>query len=159
MTAIALDGSIYIELHDPPDVRKERRNRQSAHAVQTYMGYSYESFSTVPAPDRQEEMHEGDPESWSGDVNTNVQVRHVLRQSVGVRADNGSGASESQVCVTGLLAHEAALCVQRSAMSRYASAERWIVFEVCCPTSSAAHGRAADEVFHDSRAWHTSSRP
>lgn len=74
MTAIALDGSIYIELHDPPDVRKDRRNRQSGHAVQTYMGYAYEAFSTVPAPERQEETLESDPEGWSGDVNTNVQV-------------------------------------------------------------------------------------
>jgi RAT1-interacting protein len=74
MTAIALDGSVYVELHDPPDVRKERRNRQSAHAIQSYMGYSYESFSTVAAPDKVEEKFEGQHESWSGDVNTNVQV-------------------------------------------------------------------------------------
>jgi RAT1-interacting protein len=74
MTAIALDGSVYVELHDPPDVRKERRNRQSAHAIQSYMGYSYESFSTVAAPNKAEEKFEGQHESWSGDVNTNVQV-------------------------------------------------------------------------------------
>jgi RAT1-interacting protein len=74
MTAIALDGSVYVELHDPPDVRKERRNRQSAHAIQSYMGYSYESFSTVAAPDKAEEKFEGQHERWSGDVNTNVQV-------------------------------------------------------------------------------------
>ena len=75
MTALALDGSIYIELHDPPEVRKERSNRQSAHAVQSYMGYAYEAFSTTPAPGNEEKRDEGDPESWSGDVNTNVQVR------------------------------------------------------------------------------------
>lgn len=76
MTALALDGSIYVELHDPPDVRKERSNRQSAHAVQSYMGYAYEAFSTAPPPEREEQdRDEGDPESWSGDVNTNVQVR------------------------------------------------------------------------------------
>lgn len=74
MTAIALDGSVYVELHDPPEVRKERRNRQSAHAIQSYMGYSYESFSTVAAPDQVEEKFEGQHESWSGNVNTNVQV-------------------------------------------------------------------------------------
>lgn len=73
MTAIALDGSVYIELYDPPDVRKERRNRQSAHANQSYMGYSYESFSTVAAPGYEAPRKEDQHESWSGDVNTNVQ--------------------------------------------------------------------------------------
>lgn len=77
MTALALDGSIYVELHDPPEVRKERSNRQSAHANQSYMGYAYESFSTVSAPERQEELDESDPEGWSGDVNTNVQVSNT----------------------------------------------------------------------------------
>lgn len=85
MTAIALDGSVYVELHDPPDVRKERRNRQSAHAIQSYMGYSYESFSTVAAPDQVEEKFEGQHESWSGDVNTNVQV--CSPNSILVKAD------------------------------------------------------------------------
>lgn len=75
MTALALDGSIYIELHDPPDVRKERNNRQSAHAVQSYMGYAYEAFSTVPHPDQAVPLREGDPQGWSGDVNIKVQVR------------------------------------------------------------------------------------
>lgn len=74
MTAIALDGSVYVELHDPPEVRKERRNRQSAHAIQSYMGYSYESFSTVASPDKVEDKFDGQHEAWSGDVNTNVQV-------------------------------------------------------------------------------------
>jgi len=26
MTALALDGSVYIELHDPPDIRAKRSN-------------------------------------------------------------------------------------------------------------------------------------
>lgn len=82
MTAIALDGSVYVELHDPPEVRKERRNRQSAHAIQSYMGYSYESFSTVAAPDQVEEKFEGQHESWSGDVNTNVQVSSSIFTAV-----------------------------------------------------------------------------
>jgi RAT1-interacting protein len=74
MTAIALDGSVYVELHDPPEIRKERHNRQSAHAIQSYMGYSYESFSTVAAPNQVEKRFDGQHEAWSGDVNTNVQV-------------------------------------------------------------------------------------
>lgn len=81
MTALALDGSIYVELHDPPDVRKERSNRQSAHAVQSYMGYAYEAFSTVPHPDREDPCRDSDPEGWSGDVNMNVQVRNASGHS------------------------------------------------------------------------------
>ena len=71
MTALALDGSIYVELHDPPELRKNRRKQQSAWAWQTYMGYAFESFSTVPAAG--EDRRADDPEGWSGDVNTNVQ--------------------------------------------------------------------------------------
>lgn len=37
------------------------------------MGYSYEAFSTIPASGS-DEKREGDPEAWSGNVNTNVQV-------------------------------------------------------------------------------------
>ena len=89
MTAIPLDGSVYIELHDPPEIRAQRRvqssvsyrygaeftNRrkdQSSWAWQTYMGYAYESFSTVPAVPAS--PREDDPEGWSGSVNTKVQV-------------------------------------------------------------------------------------
>lgn len=72
MTAIALDGSVYIELHDPPEIRKERRKQQSSWAWQSYMGYAYEAFSTVPSGGVDDNV-EG-VEGWSGDVNTNVQV-------------------------------------------------------------------------------------
>lgn len=36
------------------------------------MGYAYEAFSTLPGSG--EERRPDDPEGWSGDVNTNVQV-------------------------------------------------------------------------------------
>jgi RAT1-interacting protein len=103
MMAIALDGSVYIELHDPPDVRAERERRQSAWAAQSYMGVAYESFSTVPAPASapalagesggKEAVREEWPEGWSGDVNTNVQVRAAGAKS------RGSGARvEESAC-------------------------------------------------------------
>jgi RAT1-interacting protein len=37
------------------------------------MGYAYEAYSTAPVNDYGPD--ETDPESWSGDVNTNIQVR------------------------------------------------------------------------------------
>ena len=91
MTAIPLDGSIYIELRDPPEVREKRYLRWHAHdrcrkrlmgdsrwkkqsswAWQTYMGYGFESFSTYPPVGG--DPPEGAPKGWSGDVNQNVQV-------------------------------------------------------------------------------------
>jgi RAT1-interacting protein len=71
MTAVPLGGSIYIELHDPPELRKERRKQQASYERQSYMGYAFEAFSTVPAGLSEVE---GDVPRWSGDVNTNVQV-------------------------------------------------------------------------------------
>ena len=77
MTAIPLAGSVYIELHDPPEVRKSRHQGQSGYANQTYMGYSFESYSTTSPSSSTENPGEGGedgPEGWGGDVNTNVQV-------------------------------------------------------------------------------------
>lgn len=80
MTAIPLSGSVYIELHDPPEIRKERQKKQSSWAWQTYMGYAFESYSTKIIKEGVEEAVGQDqdrPEGWSGDVNTNVQVCYV----------------------------------------------------------------------------------
>ena len=54
-----------------------RRKEQSSWARQSYMGYSYEAFSTIPASGVQ--RRDDDPEGWSGDVNTNVQVSLLSR--------------------------------------------------------------------------------
>ncbi|WWD06912.1 hypothetical protein V865_005009 [Kwoniella europaea PYCC6329] len=80
MTAIALDGSVYIELHDPSEVRAKRRNQQAPYAKQSYMGYSFESFSTVSVDQQQEQDW---PEGWGGYVNTNVQWCSVVRSAIG----------------------------------------------------------------------------
>jgi hypothetical protein len=74
MTAIALDGSVYIELYEPPDVRAASKKRQSAWAMQSYWGVAYESYATALGPNSGVERQEGWPKGWSGDVNTNVQV-------------------------------------------------------------------------------------
>lgn len=78
MTAIPLAGSVYIELHDPPDVRSARSRKQSAWAMQSYMGMAFESYSTKSTNQAEEGSLDVDgedrPEGWSGDVNTNVQV-------------------------------------------------------------------------------------
>ncbi len=54
-----------------------RRKKQSAWALQSYMGMAYESYSTVPGSSSMKEEstnQEEQPEGWSGDVNTNIQV-------------------------------------------------------------------------------------
>ncbi|WWC91055.1 uncharacterized protein L201_005996 [Kwoniella dendrophila CBS 6074] len=113
MTAIALDGSVYIELYDPPDVKAKRRQDQSSWAWQTYMGYSFESFSAVPSV--QEETDNDWPEGWGGNVNTNVQKHlqwcNVVRSAIGdiplclggevdcVRAEPGTSHPGLNKCV------------------------------------------------------------
>ncbi|AAW44182.1 enzyme regulator, putative [Cryptococcus deneoformans JEC21] len=79
MTAIALDGSVYLELWDPPEEKAKRKREQSAWEKQGYMGYAYESFSTIP----QEGRPGNGPEGWGGDVNTNVQWANVVRSAIG----------------------------------------------------------------------------
>ncbi|KAK4685237.1 RAT1-interacting protein, partial [Tremellales sp. Uapishka_1] len=83
MTAVALDGSVYIEQHDPPEIRAKRRKDQSSYSRQSYMGYSYESFSTVNADLLPKDETSDHPEGWSGDVNTNVQWCNVVRSAIG----------------------------------------------------------------------------
>ncbi|ORX39312.1 RAI1 like PD-XK nuclease-domain-containing protein [Kockovaella imperatae] len=81
MTAIPLGGSIYVELHDPPDVRQRRRKEQSSWAWQSYMGYSFESFSTFPPAG--EAQSPDWPQGWSGDVNQNIQWCNIVRSAIG----------------------------------------------------------------------------
>lgn len=102
MTAIPLAGSVYIELYDPPEVRKARQKKQSGWAWQSYMGYSFESFSTKTNNQSSSEV-DGDgenmPEGWSGDVNTNVQVGKLRSTPVGV-CDVRADGSVVQVSLT-----------------------------------------------------------
>lgn len=86
MTAIPLAGSVYVELHDPPDVRAARTKKQSGWAWQSYMGMAFESYSTKTndqdTVSTTDDDGEDRPEGWSGDVNTNVQVSRVVRNSM-----------------------------------------------------------------------------
>ncbi|WVQ81372.1 decapping nuclease RAI1 [Cryptococcus sp. DSM 104549] len=118
MTAFALDGSVYLELYDPPEARAKRAQEQAAWAEQSYMGYAYEAYSTIS----QEGRPEGGPPGWGGDVNTNVQWANVVRSAVGdiplclggevdcVRAEPGSpnpGLSQCLELKTNKVIHNA----------------------------------------------------
>ncbi|KAK8844162.1 hypothetical protein IAR55_006956 [Kwoniella newhampshirensis] len=80
MTAIALDGSVYLELYDPSEARARKRQQESSWALQSYMGYAFESFSTVS---RDHTDEENAVKGWGGDVNTNVQWCNVIRSAIG----------------------------------------------------------------------------
>ncbi|RSH76626.1 Protein rai1 [Apiotrichum porosum] len=79
MNCVPLGGSIYLELDDPPEKRSYRAKDSAKWALQSYMGYSYESFSTTTP----EGDPEDSPEGWSGDVNTNVQWCNIVRSAIG----------------------------------------------------------------------------
>ncbi|BEJ00674.1 hypothetical protein CcaverHIS631_0505310 [Cutaneotrichosporon cavernicola] len=78
MRALALDGSVYLEIWEDRDSAdysyKMKENAQWA--LQSYMGYAYEAYATIP------EAEDG-PEGWSGTVNTNVQWCNVVRSAIG----------------------------------------------------------------------------
>ncbi|KAL7421087.1 decapping endonuclease targeting mRNA [Cryptotrichosporon argae] len=107
MTALALDGSIYVELNDPPELRAKRHQDQKVYAEQSYVGYAFEAFSTTPAADADEDG----PDGWSGDVNTNVQWCNVVQSAVGdiplclggevdcVRAEPGASHPGLAACI------------------------------------------------------------
>ncbi|TXT14860.1 uncharacterized protein COLE_01053 [Cutaneotrichosporon oleaginosum] len=78
MSALALDGSVYLEQYENKDnVQYSYRAKDNAQwELQSYMGYAYEAYATLP------EAEEG-PEGWSGTVNTNVQVSCVVRSAIG----------------------------------------------------------------------------
>ncbi|ODO06127.1 protein RAI1 [Cryptococcus wingfieldii CBS 7118] len=79
MTAFALDGSVYLELYDPPEARAAKKKGEASWARQAYMGYSYESWSTAKSYSHDESVSD----HWGGDVNTNVQWANVVRSAIG----------------------------------------------------------------------------
>ncbi|WVQ73673.1 hypothetical protein IAR50_003253 [Cryptococcus sp. DSM 104548] len=81
MTAFALDGSVYLELYDPPEARATKKKSEASWARQAYMGYSYESWSTRTG--NSDNYGEDVPHHWAGDVNTNVQWANVVRSAIG----------------------------------------------------------------------------
>lgn len=54
----------------PPSRAHPRTKDNPAWELQSYMGYSYEAYATLPS----EEVEDDAPDGWSGTVNTNVQV-------------------------------------------------------------------------------------
>ncbi|WWD21178.1 hypothetical protein CI109_105662 [Kwoniella shandongensis] len=126
MTAIALDGSVYLEEHDPPESKANRRKQQSSWALPTYMGYAFESFSTVS---RDGEEAESEVEGWGGDVNTNVQWCNVVRSAIG----------EIPLCLGGEVD-----CVRAEIGSPHPGLERTVELK----TNKVIENERQDAVFH-----------
>lgn len=62
----------FVEKRELELIPSDRQGEQSSWALQSYMGYSYEAFSTYPPTGEVVPDHE--PEGWAGSVNQNVQV-------------------------------------------------------------------------------------
>lgn len=57
------------------------------HRLQSYYGYSFESYCTSPLPARQDDITSSNthPRGWGGDVDTNVQWCAVVKTKLGTQ--------------------------------------------------------------------------
>jgi hypothetical protein len=116
-----------------------RRKEQSSWALQTYMGYAYESYSTIPSSVSEEDggREEEVPLGWSGDVNTNVQVSSPDRQILQSLESGRVTWLTVVVQVCGFVSRKKnpkltlVLFGRRLGISRCVSEERWTAFKVC----------------------------
>lgn len=67
-----LDGTFYFEEHQSDERLKERNDLPPNQRLQTYYGYSFESYCTSPSPKKS-------TPGWGGDVDNNVQWCSVVK--------------------------------------------------------------------------------
>lgn len=79
-----VDGTLYLEEHLSDEKLVQKEDMAPRHRLQSYFGYSFESYCTSSRPDRRDE-HEGTshPYGWGGDVDTNVQWCAVVKTKLG----------------------------------------------------------------------------
>ncbi|KAJ7158566.1 RAI1-domain-containing protein [Mycena filopes] len=89
MNVMCVDGVLYFEEHLSDARLREKNNIAPRHRLQTYFGYSFESYCTsaVPSPNGETAVNvpqaPGDPAGWGGDVDTNVQWCSMVRTKLG----------------------------------------------------------------------------
>ncbi|KAJ7031395.1 RAI1-domain-containing protein [Mycena alexandri] len=89
MNVMCVDGVLYFEEHLSDARLREKNDIAPRHRIQTYFGYSFESYCTsaVPSPNGGPSVNvpqaPGDPPGWGGDVDTNVQWCSVVRTKLG----------------------------------------------------------------------------
>lgn len=77
-----VDGTLYFEEHLTDAALVEKEDMTPHHRLQSYYGYSFESWCTSSKPSTQETLG-GHPPGWGGDVDTNVQWCGVVKSSLG----------------------------------------------------------------------------
>ncbi|GAA5926765.1 uncharacterized protein JCM15063_000364 [Sporobolomyces koalae] len=79
MNAMLIDGCLYLEESSPPSKLAAKAASESASAVHSYYGYSFESFSTTSVPPSR--SSHGEEEAF-GVPNTNVQWCSVVKTNL-----------------------------------------------------------------------------
>ncbi|KAI0772558.1 RAI1-domain-containing protein [Trametes elegans] len=82
LNAMYVDGTLYIEEHLSDGRLLEKEDLPAKQRLQTYYGYSFESWCTSSRPGVPERA-EGHPIGWGGDVDTNVQWCSVIKTKLG----------------------------------------------------------------------------
>lgn len=87
LNAMMVDGTLYLEEHVSASARAEKQRKEADPTMKRfgYYGYAFESYCTVddPAQVSRPRSNDGEPEGWSGDVNTNVQWCCVVKTKLG----------------------------------------------------------------------------
>ncbi|CCM01915.1 uncharacterized protein FIBRA_03986 [Fibroporia radiculosa] len=82
MNVMAIDGTMYFEEHLSDAKLVEKEDMAPHHRLQSYYGYSFESWCGSSKPEMPENL-EGQPPGWGGDVDTNVQWCSVVKTKLG----------------------------------------------------------------------------
>ncbi|CDO74212.1 hypothetical protein BN946_scf185043.g264 [Trametes cinnabarina] len=82
LNVMYVNGTLYIEEHLSDARLLEKEDLAPKQRVQSYYGYSFESWCTSSRPGVPERM-EGHPVGWGGDVDTNVQWCSVIKTKLG----------------------------------------------------------------------------
>ncbi|KAI0352779.1 RAI1-domain-containing protein [Trametes cingulata] len=80
--AMYVNGTLYIEEHLSDARLSEKEDLAPKQRLQTYYGYSFESWCTSSRPGVPERT-DGHPVGWGGDVDTNVQWCSVVKTKLG----------------------------------------------------------------------------
>lgn len=85
LNVMCVDGTMYFEEHLSDAKIKEKNDMEPRHRLQSYYGYSFESYCTSSAPDEHEHHSSGTSGAvgWGGDVDTNVQWCSVVKTKLG----------------------------------------------------------------------------
>ncbi|GAA5889479.1 hypothetical protein JCM6882_007046 [Rhodosporidiobolus microsporus] len=83
MNAMVVDGCLYLEESNPPSKLAAKSANESSYLLQSYYGYSFESFCTQPHPSPTTASHTHPGADVFDPPNTNVQWCSVVKTNLG----------------------------------------------------------------------------